>query len=184
MTRLSHIVRSIERKTRDVSAAMSNVDPEPGRTEVLGRLRAAGRRQSTAMVLFHTNLAAQLGLGPTDEKVLEIVARLGSTTPKELGAMTGLAPASVTGVLDRLEAKRYIRREPGATDRRRVNVVHAPEHTQAIGGLFTGLMAALAEVHERYSTAELELVLGFVEATTDAQERAALQLGAAAHEER
>jgi len=157
---------------------MSKVDPEPSRANVLERLRAAGRRQSTAMVLFHTNLAALLGLGPTEEKVLEIVARLGSMTPKQLGAMTGLAPASVTGVLDRLEAKRFIRREPSPTDGRRINVVHAPEHTQAIGELFTTLMAALAEVHQRYDTAELELILGFVEATTEAQERAALQLGA------
>lgn len=156
---------------------MSKVDSEPSRADVLERLRAAGRRQSTAMVLFHTNLAARLGLGPTEEKVLEIVARLGSTTPKQLGEMTGLAPASVTGVLDRLEAKRFVRREPSATDRRRVDVVHAPEHTQAIGALFTGLLGALAEVHQRYDTAELELILGFVEATTEVQERAALQLG-------
>jgi DNA-binding MarR family transcriptional regulator len=129
------------------------------------------------MVLFHTHLAALLGLGPTDEKVLEIVARHGTSTPGEIGEQTGLAPASVTGVLDRLEAKGYVRRTPSATDRRRVEVAHEPAHTRAVEELFAGLLARLAEVHARYDTEELELVAGFVEATTEAQERAAHELG-------
>lgn len=158
---------------------MSKPGPDTSRDEILARLRAAGRRQSTAMVLFHTNLAALLGLGPTDEKVLEIVSRHGSTTPKELVEATGLAPASITGALDRLEARRYVRREPNATDGRRVDVVHSPEHTRAVEELFEGLMAALAEVHSRYTTEELALFAGFMEATTAAQERAARELSSA-----
>lgn len=150
--------------------------PDVRRDEVLARLRAAGRRQSTAMVLFHSRLAALLGLGPTDEKVLELVARHGSTTPKELAEATGLAPASITGALDRLEARGYVRREPSPSDGRRVDVVHSPEHTRAVEKLFEGLMAALTDVHARYSTEDLELIAGFVEATTAAQERAAREL--------
>lgn len=146
------------------------------RAEMLERLDALGRRQSTAMVLFHANLAARLGLGATDTKVLEIVARHGSLTPKQLVAMTGLAPASITGVLDRLEAKRFVNREPSAQDRRQVHVLYSPEHARAVGALFADLLAALAEVHSRYSTAELDLISGFIEATTAAQERAARRL--------
>ncbi|MGD9530915.1 MarR family transcriptional regulator [Pseudonocardia sp.] len=136
------------------------------------------------MVLFHTHLAALLGLGPTDEKVLEIVARHGTSTPGEIGERTGLAPASVTGVLDRLEAKGYVRRTPSATDRRRVEVTHEPAHARAVEELFTGLLAGLAEVYARYSTDDLELVAGYVEATTEAQERAAHELGAAGRDVR
>lgn len=95
------------------------------------------------MVLFHANLAARLGLGATDTKVLEIVARHGSLTPKQLVAMDGLAPASITGVLDRLEAKRFVNREASAQDRRQVHVLHSPEHARAVGALFADLLAAL-----------------------------------------
>ena len=155
---------------------MSHHDHDPQRADVLDRLRAVGRRQSTAMVLFHGNVAARLGLGPTDVKVLDLVARHRTLTPKELGALTGLAPASVTGVLDRLEAKRFIRREPSPDDGRRVHVVHSPEHTAVVGELIGTLMAGLAEVHDRYSIEQLDLILGFIEATTQVQEDAARAL--------
>lgn len=58
-------------------------------------------------------------------------------------------------------------------------MVHSPEHTRAVEELFEGLTAALAEVHARYTTEELELFAGFVEATTAAQDRAARELSAA-----
>lgn len=156
---------------------VSNPQGGPGRAEVLARLEALGRRQSTAMVLFHANVAARLGLGATDGKVLEIVARHGSLTPKQLVALTGLAPASITGVLDRLQRKGFVRRAASARDRRQVDVTYSPEHEQAVQALFADLLSAMAKVHERYSTAELALVAGFLEATTAAQEGAARRLG-------
>ncbi|TQM16059.1 MarR family winged helix-turn-helix transcriptional regulator [Pseudonocardia kunmingensis] len=150
---------------------------ELDRDAVLARLSMAGRRQSTAMVLFHANLAARLGLGATDEKVLELVSRHGALTPKELARRTGLAPASISAVLDRLEAKHFLRRQRSSDDRRSFRVVPDPEHTRAVGALFTGLMTELAALHASYSTEDLRTVLGFIEATTRIQERAARELG-------
>jgi DNA-binding MarR family transcriptional regulator len=160
-----------------VDEQVSNGREGTKRTEVLDRLRMAGRRQSTAMVLFHTNVAARLGLGATDEKVLELVARHGALTPKAIAAASGLAPASVSGVLDRLEAKHFVRRERSTDDRRSIRVVPDPEHTRVVGELFGGLMQALGELYEKYSTDDLLTVLGFIEATTAIQERAARELG-------
>ncbi|BBG02684.1 MarR family transcriptional regulator [Pseudonocardia saturnea] len=147
------------------------------RHDVVERLSLAGRRQSTAMVLFHHNLAARLGLSATDEKVLELITRHGSLTPKELAARTGLAPASISAVLDRLESRSLLRRERNADDRRSFRVVPDPEHVRAVGALFTELLTELDQLYARYSTEDLRTVLGFVEAATGIQERAARNLG-------
>lgn len=152
-------------------------DDDGDRRDVVERLAMAGRRQSTAMVLFHTNLAARLGLSATDEKVLELISRHGSLTPKELATRTGLAPASISAVLDRLENKKFLRRVRSTDDRRSFRVVPDVEHTRAVGALFTELVTELQALYSRYSTEDLRRVLEFVEATTEIQERAARNLG-------
>jgi len=155
---------------------MSNPDEQVRRAQALDALTAAGRALSTAIVLFHTNLAARLGLGPTEVKVLELVARHGSSSPKALRAQTGLAPASITGILDRLEAKQFVQRRRSPDDGRSVEVVHAPRHTEVVGELFTGLVADLDTLYARYSTEQLELILDYLENAAEVQHRAALDL--------
>ena len=51
-----------------------------------------------------------------------LVARAGRATPSELATDLDLAPASVTGRLDALERRGFVRRTPSTTDRRRVDV--------------------------------------------------------------
>ncbi|WP_419997346.1 MarR family winged helix-turn-helix transcriptional regulator [Streptomyces boninensis] len=51
-----------------------------------------------------------------------LAGRGGSAAPSELAADLDLAPASVTGRLDALERRGFVRRTPSATDRRRVDV--------------------------------------------------------------
>lgn len=155
---------------------MSNLDESERRRRVLEALSAGGAALSTAIVLFHTNLAARLGLGPTEIKVLELVARHGSLSPKALRAQTGLAPASITGILDRLEAKQFVERRPSPHDGRSIEVVHSPRHTEVVRGLFSGLLAGLDRLYDRYSIEQLELIQGYLECAADIQQRAALDL--------
>lgn len=51
-----------------------------------------------------------------------LVARGGSATPSALGADLDIAPASVTGRLDGLDRRGFVRRTPSPADRRRVDV--------------------------------------------------------------
>ncbi|MEV6106390.1 MarR family transcriptional regulator [Streptomyces sp. NPDC051940] len=52
----------------------------------------------------------------------KLAGRRGRATPSELAGDLGLAPASVTGRLDALEHRGFVRRTPSAADRRRVDV--------------------------------------------------------------
>lgn len=157
---------------------MSTSGPETAaRERAVGALAEAGRALSTAVVLFHTNLAARLGLGPTEVKILDLVARHGGLSPTALRERTGLAAASISGTLDRLEAKRFVERRPDPRDGRRVQVVHSPRHTEAVRELFDGLTEGLGELHARYDTEQLELIAGYLRAAGEVQHRAAVALG-------
>ncbi|MFJ3087643.1 MULTISPECIES: MarR family winged helix-turn-helix transcriptional regulator [unclassified Streptomyces] len=52
----------------------------------------------------------------------KLAGRGGTATPSDLAADLDLAPASVTGRLDALERRAFVRRTPSTTDRRRVDV--------------------------------------------------------------
>src|ERR687892_862371 len=90
------------------------------RAELLERLMQAGRAQSAATIMFHTAVAARHGLGASEEKALDLLERFGPLTAGELASHAGLAPPSVTGLINRLEAKGFARRIPNPKDRRSV----------------------------------------------------------------
>src|SRR5204863_2167293 len=92
----------------------------PGRAEVLEEFGRVGREHSDATVLFHGVMAGLLDLHPTDYKTLGILERLGPMSAGEIASHSGLASASVTNLLDRLERKGFVRRVRDAADRRRV----------------------------------------------------------------
>ncbi|MFF1920995.1 MarR family winged helix-turn-helix transcriptional regulator [Streptomyces sp. NPDC058221] len=52
----------------------------------------------------------------------KLAGRGGKAAPSDLAADLDLAPASVTGRLDALERRGYVRRRPSTADRRRVDV--------------------------------------------------------------
>jgi DNA-binding MarR family transcriptional regulator len=57
----------------------------------------------------------------------KLAGRGGTAAPSDLAADLDLAPASVTGRLDALERRGFVRRTPSTTDRRRVVVELTPE---------------------------------------------------------
>ncbi|MFJ6574200.1 MarR family winged helix-turn-helix transcriptional regulator [Streptomyces sp. NPDC091292] len=74
----------------------------------------------------------------------QLIARGGKAAPSDLAADLDLAPASVTGRLDALERRGFVRRAPSTTDRRRVNV----EVTEEGRATWLGAMDVVG--HEEY----------------------------------
>lgn len=136
----------------------------------------AGREQSNAAVMFHSAVASLMGLNATESKTLDLLQREGPLSPGDLARRTGLAPASVTGMLHRLQEKGFVRRRPDPGDGRRLIV--EIDHTQVAhyAGLFDGLVRELSAVYEDYTDDELALVTDWVERVTQAQQRATAAL--------
>lgn len=136
------------------------------RAELLHELGRVGREHSDATVLFHSALADDLGLHPTDYKALGILARLGPLSAGELGSQTGLAPASVTNLTDRLAARGFLRRAPDPIDRRRV-LLHADVSGLTSNEFFASWQRAATQLWERYSDSELAVILDFLADTAE-----------------
>ncbi|MFG2984389.1 MarR family winged helix-turn-helix transcriptional regulator [Streptomyces sp. NPDC048258] len=146
------------------------------RAKVLEELNRTGRETSAATVVFHEAAAAKQGLSATETKTLDLLQRRGPLTAKELSQLSGLAPASVTGLVDRLERKGFVRRAEHPTDKRRVLVEALPERLDAIRPVFEDWAREVAELCAEFTTEELETVIRFLQGSNTRQLRAASRL--------
>ncbi|QDQ10986.1 MarR family winged helix-turn-helix transcriptional regulator [Streptomyces spectabilis] len=148
----------------------------PDRADVLRRLTEAGRESSSVTVMFHSAVAARQGLNATEAKTLDLLERDGPLTAKDLVQRTGLAPASVTGLVDRLEAKGFVRRVKHPSDKRRVLVELRREAIADLARTFEDWAREVAELCDEFTTQELETVVRFLSGSTERQRRAAARL--------
>jgi len=133
----------------------------PTRKEILETLARVGRENSDATVLFHATMASLLELHPTDYKLLGILQRLGPLSAGEIAQHSGLAPASVTNLIDRLEEKGFVRRADHA-DRRRVQVEPVMERLAGAQSWFASTQRSLARMFESYSDRDLAVIADFL----------------------
>jgi len=147
------------------------------RAELVGRVLMAGREQSTAAVMFHTAMAARQGLGASDGKALDLIDRFGPLTAGELGERAGLAPASITGLVDRLEQKGLVRRVKDPADGRRVLVELDRAALGRHAHLFADLVREMQELAAEFTDDELEVILRFLDGATRRQHAATTRLG-------
>src|SRR5690606_30031183 len=137
----------------------------------------AGRESSTAGVLLHSVIAHRLGLSSTDVQPLDVLLRLGPLTAGQVAQHTGLATASVTSLIDRLERRGYVERVRDAGDRRRVYVHARPESLSDFEPHFEGFVKGLREVLEGYTDDELRLIAGFLRRVAELSRSEAVRLG-------
>jgi DNA-binding MarR family transcriptional regulator len=132
------------------------------RADLLEALSQAGRESSTATVLLHTAIAAKIGLSASDSKTLDVLLRQGPCTAGEVARYTGLTTASVTSLIDRLEAKRLVRRVADARDRRRVIVEPIAERIARFAPLFGAIGESFENFFGQYSDDQLAIILDFM----------------------
>ncbi|MFE6609948.1 MarR family winged helix-turn-helix transcriptional regulator [Amycolatopsis sp. NPDC057786] len=132
------------------------------RAELIERVLGGARALSTETVMFHTAIAEQRGLSAVESKVTDYLARFGPQTPKALSQLSGLAPASITALIDRLESKRVVVRKPHPEDRRKVLIEIDGAMMASAAPLWDHLVKSVREVCENYTDDELETVIRFL----------------------
>jgi MarR family transcriptional regulator, organic hydroperoxide resistance regulator len=110
--------------------------------------------------------ADALGLHPTDMQFVNLLDLLGPMTPGALAQWSGLSSGGVTVVLDRLEAAGYVRRGPNPEDRRSVLIHLQPTQQKRVDANYKGVQEQFAKLTERFSEAELEVILRFFTASS------------------
>jgi DNA-binding MarR family transcriptional regulator len=144
---------------RMIRNGASDADPRAARFRALNEI---AREHSTAAVLLHSAIHDRHGLSATDGKTLDMLERFGPLTATQLVAHTGLAPASVTELVDRLEARGLVRRERDEQDRRRVVVHVVPERMAELAPVFEVLGTEAAKLWAEFSDAELDVIERFM----------------------
>ena len=137
-------------------------EKSPAREELLAEVARAGREHSDATVLFHAAIASRFDLNPTDYKTLGLLERLGPLSAGEIARHSGLATASVTNLIDRLERKGFVRRRADPKDRRRVVVEAMPERLAELASIYSSTQRSLARLLDRYSEQELAVIADFL----------------------
>jgi DNA-binding MarR family transcriptional regulator len=159
------------------SAPDDTRSPTGRRSELLEQLAMAGRASSVATVMFHTAVAAKQGLSASEEKALDLLERSGPLTAGELARQSGLAPASVTGLINRLEQKGFARRIQNPSDRRSILVEVDVERMYArVAPLFANWVRSLEELYAGYSDEQLEVILHFLTEAARRQQEATTRL--------
>jgi DNA-binding MarR family transcriptional regulator len=159
--------------------SVASTDPESSRARrrTMNDIADSMREMAVQMAVLNMRAGERVGLRDVDLKALDILMRDGEAGASVLGRRLGMHPATMTGVLDRLEKGGWIVRERDPDDRRavRVKVVH-PKVGEVVQ-LFTGINAEMGGVLDRYDQHQLETLVDFIKAATSAAQRAAGQLG-------
>ena len=126
---------------------------------------------SQLSVLSH-HVGARLELRDVDLGCLELLARHGPLSPGALARHAGLHPATMTGIVDRLERAGWVARDRDPADRRAVLIRPLRERGAELFRLYAGMNTAMDQVCAGYSDEELTLLAGFLRRTTSAGQAA------------
>ena len=141
----------------------------------MAQLRREVRAAQAAVAAVDQAVAERLRVNPTDHRCLDILDQRGSLTAGALADALGLSRTATTAVIDRLEARRYVRRRRNRADRRQVLVTLTPLLYRRARELH-GDGADVAEQLERYTDAELALLRDFVHHDRELNEQRARRL--------
>jgi DNA-binding MarR family transcriptional regulator len=125
------------------------------------------------------SVGGRLEMRDGDLECLDLITRHGPLSPSALARRAGLHPATLTGVLDRLERGGWIARDRDPADRRGVLVRAERGRGAEILRLYlvdSGMNPALDEILSGYSEADLAVVADFLHRTAQAGRTAADRL--------
>lgn len=131
------------------------------------------RELGTQLALLNHQVGAHIDLKGTDIECLNLIGMHGPLSPGALARRSGLHPATVTGILDRLERGRWIVRQRDPADRRGVLVRVVRDRGAEMFQLYSGMNTSMDEILARYGDDQLELIADFLGQTAQAGQGAA-----------
>jgi DNA-binding MarR family transcriptional regulator len=148
------------------------------RRRLTAEIKDSLRALSNQLSLLNHQVGAQLDLKDVDIDCLELITRHGPMSPSALSRRTGLHPATITGILDRLQRGGWVTRErdPEATDRRAVTVRALRDRNREMFQLYSGMNGTMDKICSGYAETELELLAEFLRSTTEAGRDATTEL--------
>jgi DNA-binding MarR family transcriptional regulator len=160
------------------STAPQDADVARRRRRATATIKESLRELSIQLALLNHQIGAHVDLKDVDLCCLDIINREGPLSPSTLARRAGLHPATMTGILDRLQRGGWVtrQRDPEAADRRAVAVHAVRDRNPELVRLYSGMNARMDQICAEYTDAELEVLSAFLRRTTDAGQIATDQL--------
>jgi DNA-binding MarR family transcriptional regulator len=148
------------------------------RRRLTNAVKESLRELGIQLSLLNHQVGGRLDIRDGDLDCLDLINRLGPLGPSALARHAGLHPATMTGVLDRLERGGWIARERDPADRRGVLVSTRRERGAEILALYAGMNSSMDGLCSGYSEEELALIADFLRRTAEAGRHATEELSA------
>ena len=153
------------RTTSDAQAARR-------RRRLVTGIKDSLRELSSQLSVLNHHVGARLELRDVDLGCLELLARHGPLSPGALARHAGLHPATMTGIIDRLERAGWVARDRDPADRRAVLIRPLRDRGAELFRIYAGMNTAMDQVCAGYSDEELTLLAVFLRRTTTAGQAA------------
>lgn len=131
-------------------------------------IRDSLRALRIQLSLLNYQVGSQLELKDVDLDCFDVIDAYGPLSPSALARRAGLHPATMTGILDRLERGGWIVRERDPSDRRAVLVRAVRDRFAHLMRQYSGMNRAMNRLLARYSEGELEVIADFLRRTVEA----------------
>ena len=149
-------------------------DPMPRPTSQADALRNTLRQLRIELSIATRRVAAVTGLNDSDLDVLDVLARYGAQSPTALARRMGIHPATMTGVLTRLEKAGWLVRRRDVTDRRSVQV--EPSGFDRLTQLYSDANERLDQIAAQLAPEAGALILDYLNRVTAAVHEASARL--------
>ena len=141
-------------------------------------IKSSLRELSNQISLLNRQVGSRVDLKDIDLDCFDFISQVGTITPGALARRSGLHPATVTGIIDRLEKSGWIAREQDPSDRRGTLLRALPDRTGELFQLYAGMNSGVDELCAGFDDAQLEVVAEFLARATAAASTATEELAA------
>ena len=119
--------------------------------ELVTQIRRLSQRYAYTSIQMHETIGREAGLSGTDHKYLGFLLQKGQMTAGELASLTGLTTGAVTGLIDRFEKKKLVKRRFAEDDRRKVLIEPNTKN----------IMALLEPLYKEFRSSSEKLIASF-----------------------
>jgi len=123
------------------------------------RIRKLNQEYAYTSIQMHETVGRKAGFRGTDHKYLGFLIQRGAMTAGELAKLSGLTTGAVTGLIDRFEKKKLVKRQYAEDDRRKVIIVpDIPKIMALLAPLYKDYRSKSEKLVASFSTKELRIV--------------------------
>ncbi len=116
---------------------------------------------------MHEAIARKAGLSGADHKYLGLILQHEKLTAGEISKLTGLTTGAVTGLIDRLEKKKLLRRQFSKVDRRKVIIIPNVENSmKLLQPIFSRLQKRTAGLIASFTEKEIQIIERYFDEAT------------------